>query len=298
LAIVSKRRRPGAPGTGKTAGGKTKVRDIFVARPFEGLPDEGDWIALRELVPAATAPLRLSKELAEEHGDRDITLATVLPLAWPGLVKPDGRIFLGLQRGTQSGDVSRDIALSLLLALEASPGGPVTVPPLPGPGPRLQDVLADDGLDITLRDGFEFWLDEQSSDPEITASLERANASVFPSVRLAAAAAAYWCRFPEKAHVRWVLSDDEDTALAALSKLSRAGELPLGPTTKFAGMFRAHGLLVPVWDLPVEPEAGAWEEPVLEFAQRYADAKAAGPALDADERRARQGLLGRQITLR
>ena len=30
---------------------------VFVARPFEGLPSECDIIALRELVPAATAPL-------------------------------------------------------------------------------------------------------------------------------------------------------------------------------------------------------------------------------------------------
>jgi len=132
----------------------------------------------------------------------------------------------------------------------------------------------------------------------VTASLERANASVFPSVRLAAAPAAYWCRFPEKAHVRWVLGDDEDVALAALSKISAAGELPLGPGTKFAGMFRAHGLLVPVWDLPADAPAGDWEEPVAKFAERYASARATGLELDPDQRRARQGLLGRQVALR
>jgi hypothetical protein len=289
---VSKRRRTG------DSGAKTKVRDVFVARPFEGLTDEADWIALRELVPAATARLRLSKELVDEHGERDITLATVLPLAWPGLTKPDGRIFIGLQRGTQSGDVSRDIALSILLALTTEPGGPVAQPSLPGPGPRLQDVLTDEGLDVVIRDGFDFWLDEESEDPQVKASLERANQSVFPTVKLAGVPAAYWCAFPEKAHVRWGLGDDEDTALTALSKVSRAGELGLGPGTKFAGMFRAHGLLVPVWDLPVDAEAASWEEPVADFARRYADAKATGPGLDADERRARQGLLGRQVALR
>jgi Family of unknown function (DUF5926) len=291
---VSKRRRAAV----SDGGGKTKVRDVFVGRPFEGLPDETDWIALRELVPAATTPLRLGGEYADRYGERDITLATVLPLAWPALTKPDGRIFIGLQRGTQSGDVSRDLALSLLLALEAEPGGPVSVPPLPGPGPRLQDVLGADGLDVTVREGFDFWLDEESSDPDVRASLERANGSVFPTVRLAAAPAAYWCRFPEKAHVRWVLGDEEDTALAALSRLSRAGELTLGPNTRFAGMFRAHGLLVPVWDLPAESDAEVWEEPVAAFAKRYADARAGGLTLDPEERRARQGLLGRQITLR
>jgi Family of unknown function (DUF5926)/SEC-C motif len=30
----------------------------LVHRPFEGLPGECDWVALRELVPAATATLR------------------------------------------------------------------------------------------------------------------------------------------------------------------------------------------------------------------------------------------------
>jgi Family of unknown function (DUF5926) len=300
LVIVSKRRRPQSHATsaGTKPAEREKVRDIFVVRPFQGLKDEADWVAMRELVPAATAPLRLSEKLTADFGERDIMLATVLPLAWPGLVKPDGRIFLGLQRGTQSGDVSRDIALSLQLALEAAPGGPVSPPPLPGPGPRLQDLLADDGLAITVRDGFEFWLDEESTDPEVKASLERANGSTFPTTKLAAAPAAYWCRFPEKAHVRWVLAEEEDSALAALSRLARAGALTLGPTTRFAGMFRAHGLLVPVWDLPPEPDAQEWEEPVAAFAQRYATARAAGLTLDADERRARQGLVGRQITLR
>ena len=294
---MSKRRRSGAAaGPGEKS--REKVRDIYVPRPFAGLTDEPDWVALRELVPAATVPLALSEKARAEYGEHQITLATVLPLAWPGLVKPDGRIFLGLQRSTQSGDISRDIALTLLLAFSTEPGGPVQMPPLPGPGPRLQDLLSDEPLAVTIQDGFDFWLDEQSTDPEVTTSLERANASVFPTVRLSAAKAAYWCRFPEKAHVRWVLGDDEDAALAGLARLARAGELTLGAQTRFAGMFRAHGLLVPVWDLPPETEAQAWEEPVAAFAERYATARDAGTALDAEERRARAGLLGRQVSLR
>jgi hypothetical protein len=281
-----------------TGAREPKVRDVFVARPFAGLPDEAEWVALRELVPAATAQLRLLPEYTQKYGEREVTLATVLPLAWPALTKPDGRIFLGLQRGTQSGDVNRDIALSLLLALEAPPGGPVGVPPLPGVGPRLADVIEPDPLEVTVKTGFDFWLDEESSDPEVRESLERANASIFPTVRLEAAPAAYWCRFPEKAHVRWVLADDEDTAMAALARLSAAGQLTLGDSTKFAGMFRAHGLLVPVWDLPREPEAAEWEPAVAAFAQRYGQALTDTSELDAAARRARQGLLGRQLTLR
>ncbi|MEV0325044.1 DUF5926 family protein [Micromonospora echinospora] len=278
---------------------REKVRDIFVPRPFEGLSDEPEWIALRELVPAASAPLRLAPALVEEYGDRPVTLATVLPMATPAMTKPDGRIFIGLQRHLQSGDVSRDLAEALLCALRTEPGRSVPVPPLPGPGPRLQDVLVDGPLEVTMHDGFEFWLDPGAGDdPNVQASLERANAAVYPTIKLTAARAAYWCQVPEKAHVRWVLPDDEDAALDTLARLGSAGTLTLGEQTRFAGMFRAHGRLVPVWDLPDEPPAAEWEEPLAQFAKRYAEALADPTPLDAAGRRARQGLLGRQLTLR
>ncbi|MEV0728535.1 MULTISPECIES: DUF5926 family protein [Polymorphospora] len=294
---MSKRRKN--PRSADQAPKREKVRDIFVPRPFEGLADEAEWIALRELVPAASAPLTLAPDLVERFGDRPVTLATVLPMAWPAMTKPDGRIFIGLQRHVQSGDVSRDLAVAILCALQTAPGGTVSVPALPGEGPRLQDVLVDGPLDVTMHDGFEFWLDEDAADDSnVKASLERANASIYPTVRLAAAPAAYWCRVPDKGHVRWVLPDQEDAALAALSRLAAAGELLLGDGTKFAGMFRAHGLLVPVWDIPGAPEAAEWEAPLAEFAKRYAEALADTEPLDAAARRARQGLLGRQLTLR
>ncbi|MER7418656.1 DUF5926 family protein [Micromonospora peucetia] len=278
---------------------REKVRDIFMPRPFEGLTDEPEWIALRELVPAASAPLRLAPALAEEFGDRQVTLATVLPMATPAMTKPDGRVLIGLQRHLQSGDVSRDLAEALLCALRAEPGRPVSVPPLPGPGPRLQDILVDGPLEISMHDGFEFWLDPGAGDdPNVQASLERANAAIYPTVRLAAARAAYWCQVPEKAHVRWVLPDDEDAALDALARLSVAGTLVLGENTRFAGMFRAHGRLAPVWDLPEDVPAADWEQPVADFAKRYAEALAEAAPLDGAGRRARHGLLGRQLALR
>lgn len=278
---------------------RQKMRDVFVPRPFQGLVDEPEWVALRELVPAAYAPLKLIPDLVERYGDRPVTLATVLPMAWPAMTKPDGRIFIGMQRHTQSGDVSRDLAVAVLNALEAPLGGPVSVPALPDAGPRLQDILVDGPLDITMQDGFDFWLDEEAAaDPEVKASLDRANASIFPTVKLAAVRAAYWCRVPEKSHVRWVLPDDEDVALNALARLAAANELRLGEDTRFAGMFRAHGLLVPVWDVPAEPEAAEWEAPLGEFAKRYTEALRDQGPLDAAARRAKQGLLGRQLTLR
>ncbi|GIF71079.1 DUF5926 family protein [Asanoa siamensis] len=292
---MSKKRRIKNDGTPK----REKQQDMFSARPFEGLVDEVEWIALRELVPAASAPLTLAPQLVEEFGDRKVILATVLPMAWPAMTKPDGRVFLGLQRHVQSGDVSRDLAVALVRALQTKPGSPVSVPAHAGVGPRLQDLIVDGPLDVTLHEGFEFWLDDDAGDDaNVKASLERANASIYPTVRLAAAKAAYWCRVPDRGHIRWVLPDDEDAALAALARLSAAGDLLLGEGTKFAGMFRAHGLLVPVWDIPRDPEAAEWEAPVEAFAKRYADALADTSPLDAAARRSRQGLVGRQLTLR
>lgn len=278
---------------------KQKIKDIFVPRPFEGLADEVEWIAMRELVPAATAPLTLAEPYAEQAGEREVILATVLPLAWPAMTKPDGRIFIGLQRQFNSGDVSRDLAAALISALNTEPGKTVDVPSLPGQGPRLQDLLVDGALDITLYDGFDFWLDEGAADdPNVQASMEKANEAVYPTARMAVAPGAYWCQVPDRAHIRWVLPEAEDTALTALSRLGGAGALTLGEGTKFAGMFRAHGLLAPVWDLPRETEAAGWEQPLQDFAKRYAEALAAEEPLNATERRARQGLLGRQLTIR
>jgi len=296
---VSKRRQNARSGA-DPAVRRQKIPDVFVPRPFRGLADEPDWVALRELVPAATAPLRLADDITARYGDRSVTLATVLPMVVPAMLRADGTILLGLQRHTHSGDISRDLAAALLAALDTEPGGSVSVPALPGPGPRLQDVLADGRLDITPYGGFEFWLADPVAalEPGVQASLERANASIYPTIRLMAVPAAYWCRMPAKGHVRWVLPDEEDPALDALARLSAAGELPLGPGTRFAGMFRAHGLLIPVWDLPREPEAVEWEIPLADFAKRYSGALAQAGPLDAAARRARQGLLGRQLTLR
>jgi len=286
---VGKKNRASAP--------KVKIRDVFVAIPFAGLTDEAEWIALRELVPAATAALKLHPQLVDKYGDRDVTLATILPMAWPAMVKPDGRILIGLQRHVQSGDPNRDLAVALLNALETEPGQPVGVPALPGPGERLADVIADGPLDITMHETFSFWLDEgQGDDPAVAASMESANAAIAPTVKLTGAAAAYWTQMGEKAHVRWVLPQAESDALNALATLSAAGELTLGESTKFAGMFRAHGRLVPVWDLPRDEDAESWNAPLSAFAGRFEAALGQEPT--PESRKAKQGLIGRQLTLR
>lgn len=293
---MSKRRKQ----AGAKADKPKKVRDVFVARPFEGLPDEGDWVAMRELLPSATAPLQLQPEYADQLGDRELVLATVLPLAWPTMTRDDGKVFVGMQRQFQSGDVSRDVAASLLAALTAEPGKPVAVPSRPGPGPRMQDLVVNKSLEVTLHDDFDFWLaeDADSANPQVQASMERANASIYPTKALSNADSAYWCATPEQTHVRVVLADDEDAALNALARLRAADELKLVDESKFAGMFRAHGLLTPVWDLPADTVAADCESPLAEFKARYDKALASTEPLDPVARRAKDGLVGRQLNLR
>jgi hypothetical protein len=288
---VGKRRKGGRPPNSARQRPERKHRDLFTPRPFAGLADEPEWVALRELVPAATAPLTLK----EEYGQRKVTLATLLPMAWPALSRPDGEILVGLQRNISSGDANRDVAAAILAALDTEPGG--TVPEqAPADGPRLSDVIVDSELDVTVHDRFDFWVSESEDDPAVTASLERANEQIFPTVRLPGARGAYWCQVPERAHVRWVLPEPEDTALTALARLSGAGELKLRADSRFAGIIRTLGTLIPVWDLPHDVPAAEWEEPFAALTKRYEQALAVSGDLDDAARRARQGLIGRLLS--
>ncbi|MEO3972851.1 DUF5926 family protein [Streptomyces sp. CAU 1734] len=270
----------------------------LVQRPFEGLAGECDWVALRELVPAATVPLTLRDGLPD--GVPSVTLATVLPMAWPALRRDDGSVLLGLQNDTSSGDLSRDLADTLRRALTTEPGNPVSGERTGSDGPRLQDLLDPDAaFEPEVHSGFEFWVPEtaENSTPEVAASLERANSAAIPTVKLSGVDSAYWCETPEKNHLRWVMPHAEEKLLDALARLHVAGATSLGDGTRLVGSFRAHGLVVPVWDLPSAMGAEECEKPAAEFAERLAKALATDVPLSADERRARGGLTNRQVTL-
>jgi len=269
----------------------------IVRRPFQGLPGEADWVCLREVVPAATATVRTTPE----HGGVDVTVATVLPLAWPGLHRADGEVLLGLQAAGASGDPSRDLAAALLAVLASEPGEPLEQrPDLTPATPRLQDVL-DLGrpLDVRVHESFDFWLPEGAdAEGEVAESLQRASASVVPTERLSTVEGAYWCRIGERTHLRWAMTHDEERLLDALARLHAAGRAALGPGTRYVGAFRALGLVVPVWDLAPGAVADDVEEPAAAFAGALEEALASSAPLTADERRARAGVVSRQLTLR
>ena len=231
-----------------------------VTRPFEGLPGEADWVALRELVPAATATLRTTD-------GRDVTLASVLPGGTPALVRANGEIVLGVQMQTSSDDVSRDIGTALAAALEAPAGAPVD----PGPigaagsaGPRLQELLdLTAPLEVTVHDDFGFWLEgtdagrrgagraraRQRGDPADRA----AGRASTPPTGCGPATSGRTCAgcAPSRRRscsTRWPGSRPPSSSL-------------LGEGTRYAGAFRALGLVVPVWDLPADTPAEDWVDP-------------------------------------
>jgi hypothetical protein len=276
--------------------------DVIVIRPFEGLAAECDLVAMREFLPSATAPLPL-----RTPSEVPVTIATVLPGACAALVRPNGEIMLGMQVQTRSGDLSGDLGRALAWARQAEPNSSL---PVVGPGlgdgvVRLQDELdLDASLDLTLHSDFAWWIypNEDGSPPsaEVTATLERANSVIMPTEPVVAdgVQAAYWVDTGSKAHLRWVRPEPEDALLAALARLQARGELGLSADARFAGSFRAHGLLVPVWDLDRELHVKEWAEPVAAFAKALDTALADDSPLTEAERRARDALAGKQVTLR
>jgi len=293
-------RQPCPCGSGKRYkachGASGGVVDVPVARPFEGLAGECELIALREFVPSGTATLTL-KQAAE----RPVSLATVLPMAAAALVRADGTALIGLQVQIRSSDVSRDLARAIEWALAAEPGDSLpVVGSSDGAGHRLQDLLDPDlAIEPELHADFSWWMPPDAEPTgDIALSLERANSAILPTERIGPAA--YWVDTSEKAHLRWVRPEPEEQLLAALARLSARGELTLGEGSRYAGSFRAHGLLVPVWDLDRESHAREWTEPAAALGERLGTALSSldGEPLTGEERRARDGLIGRQITIR
>lgn len=297
-------RQPCPCGSGrryKACHGGSDTPTPYVVRSFEGLPGECDWVAMREFVPAALAPVALRPDAYDgEAKGRSVSAATLLPGLTPALTRDDSHIWVAVQVTHQSGDPSRDVAEALRLALSSAPGDSVVMGSLPGPGPRLQDVVdPDSDFVVDVLAGFDFWFDGvDDGDGSRAATLESLNASIDPTSRLESVHAAYWTSVGTKEHLRWVQPHDEEPMLTALARLHAAGVDDLGPDTRLVGSFRAHGLLVPVWDLPVGTGAAALEEPAGAFAERLGEALAlTGPLSDA-ERAARNGLANRQITIR
>lgn len=277
----------------KACHGKSAATQHRVVRPFAGMASEPDWVALHDLVPAATATLAL------RESDRPVTLCTLLPMAWPAIVRQDGHVLLATQTQTSSADVARDLGDALGRALVAEPGSPVAPRPLPADAPHLTDLInAEQPLKIVVHSGFDYWLDDaDAADQSARDALERANEVVSPTARLASVEGAYWMLLGERRQVRWVLPEDEAPLVDALARLQVDAGLELAPGTRFLGSFRASGLIVPVWDLPEGTEVDQVEDAATEFRGRLDSALADESPLSGAGRRARESLRARQLTV-
>ncbi len=268
-------------------------------RPYDGFAMETDLIALQEFVPSAYFT-------PEVKGiDRKVNIASVLPGAVAALLRSaedGGEAFVALQTQHRGNNPHRDLAYVLNWVKDAEPGQSLEVGIADGTEPELTEFLDKDMQEeITVSQDFNWWLTEdQQGNPQVLATLQRANDSVLPSYRVEAdiKGAAWWIDPGEKAHIRWVRQDDENQLLDALARLHAAGELHLGEGSKFAGVFRTHGVLVPVWDLDNTKEHGTWSAGLETLDKKLDEALAKTDALTADEQKAKQTIISREVTIR
>lgn len=258
----------------------------FVARTFEGLPGEADWIALREFVAAGSVVITLTT------GEK-VRVCSMLPGNGAAIRREDGEIWIGLQVAHNFGDISRDLAHVIDLARETEPGHPVRMTD-PGVGPRLQDIIDPTApFEVQIHDGFDYWLEGVEASEGAAEALAEANDTITPTVHLTSVEGAYWTEMGPQRFLRWIMTHDESKLLDALARLRAAGADTLGEGTKLIGHFRAHGLLVPVWEF--EHDAADLEKPVVELEKRLADALADDSPLTAQQRSARSALISRQV---
>lgn len=268
-------------------------------RPFAGLAAECDLVAMREFVPSATATLPVTAQVSAE---RPLTIATVLPGAVAAMVRAEdpADALIGMQVQAFSADLGADLAASVLWAVGASAGEslPAANPSAATP-PVTEVVQPDAALEITVYKDFDWWLAAGvEAIPEVKQAIAQANELMMPSARIDGVSAAWWVDAGERAHLRWVRPEDEDELMKALARVHADGGLTLGEGSKFAGSFRAHGLLVPVFDLDVEMHPEEWTAGTIELGRRIDEALTVDGPLTSAQLSSRDGIRGRQVTLR
>lgn len=269
----------------------------FVARPFEGLPREVELVAMREIIPCATLTARTNAD----HGFVDFDFVTALPDGRGAMVRGDGRILVALQTRSNSGDLSHDAGAALLNAISAKQNGDEGLVDFDvrDPSERLQDILDPDSLgEMVLEENFAFWLNPDEDWDEATRrALEENHNEIIPTVKVEGVEGMYWCEM-NRNFVRYLSDVEESPLFDALARVQAAGKANLGEGSRFIGAFRACGIAIPVFELAegVRAEDIVKEAGVLEKA--IAAALKVKEPLTPEERRARQGMVSRQVTIR
>ncbi|GAB09876.1 hypothetical protein GOARA_048_00780 [Gordonia araii NBRC 100433] len=316
--------RPGSNRAERVAARKERQAAAAAApkRPFEGLAAECDLVALRTFVASATARLSLIEpgppepELksvvpddepgpsVQKEGVRNhVSVGTVLPGAVGAMVR-DGKGaregFAGLQVDPEPADIAAEFAAAVDWAAHAKsdeqfPGEPTDK--------SLADLLdVDAPLDITVHEDFAWWYAPGAKlEPAVREMLDNAAGTITPAARMtpkSGLGAPWWADAGERAHLRWVRPEDEDAVMTAMARLHADGHLTLGEGSRFAGSFRTHGLIVPVFDLDPEKHSDEWYDGLDQFDAWLVEAMADKSELTGEQRRSRAGIRTRQITLR
>lgn len=287
-------------------------------RPFADLPAaECDLVAMRAFIASASAQVTFVKGFSAAN---EVDFATILPGAGPGMIRERDAAIWG-ERGATKGDKNGKVRQGLV-ALQTDPEPMDLAAELAGVvdwaanGKPNTDYDSDYGqarplgeivdatapLDVVVYENFDWWFAEDANlDPQLRAMLARANDSILPTTRLkppSGVGAPWWVDAGDRAHLRWVRPEDEDTLMNALARVHAQGRLTMGEDSRFAGSFRTHGLVVPVFDLDIERHAQEWYDGLDKLDQALAEALADPRELTAAERGSRAGIIARQVTLR
>ncbi|AWB84870.1 DUF5926 family protein [Corynebacterium liangguodongii] len=267
-------------------------------RPFAGLAAEADLIALQEFVPSAVARLEVAGE--------PVNIVTVLPGAGAALRRSEedgAERFVALQVASRTHNPGRDLAYALHWVLSAEPGETLQSTAADGTQPELGSLIdASATLQITEHDDFSWWFPQGAAIPaEVRQALANANDAVIPSTQIKAdVPGSIWWVNPGggKGHIRWVRTDDnENRILAALARIAARGELSVGEGSKFAGVFRTHGVAVPVWDVDPAVDAASYAGALQELETKIAAEYDNDAQLSADERKQLDNIKSRQVTI-
>lgn len=269
----------------------------FVARPYEGLKGEVELVAMREILPCAIMSARTNAE----HGAVEFDFVTLLPDGHPAMVRGDGRILVAAQTRFNSADLSHDAGAAILAAIAAKADGVEGVIDIDvrEPSDRLQDILDPEGFgEMSLEENFHFWLNPEEEMNEQTArALEENRDEVIPTVAVPGVTGMFWCEM-NRNFVRYVTDVEESALFTGLARLQAAGKARMGEGSRFVGAFRACGIAIPVFELAEGATADDIAEDAATLATELEKALAVKEPLSADERRARQGMLSRQVTIR
>lgn len=266
----------------------------FVARPFAGLPFETQLVALRDFIPSGY--LRVTT--TEEYDSREVLLVSYLPEGIPAMMRADGTPLVAVRTVAHSGDLAHDLGFALVEALKLDNEQPLTGFDVRDPGPRLQDVIVPEAAEFSVTPSFEFWVDPAKlDDADVQQAMQQTAQDTVPTRQVPGTEGAFWCRINHD-FVRWVRNEPENQVLDALARLKVRGEANLGEGTRFIGAFRTCGLIVPVFEMAERTEAEDLTEGATVLATKLETEIENRESLTPDERRARAGLVSRQISLR